>query len=145
MRCLSFLCLVFLLAAAAAVSAADHPLDTTHWVHGEIVEVFPEQNKVRVLSDGVMQVYKLAGGAEIYRGGCLVSLVSCRPITESRFQECLLFLNELGEVTMMLMDYSIAEIQTEAGNFLVYYDIFGRVKDVEQFPPFERDLVVYSE
>ncbi|MGB4141187.1 MAG: hypothetical protein WBK98_07780, partial [Limnochordia bacterium] len=86
-----------------------------------------------------------ARGGEIYRGGRLVSLVSTRPITESRFQEGLFFFNEHGEIILMIVDYSIAEVETEAGSVLVYYDIFGRVKDMEQIPPFERDPVICSE
>lgn len=144
MRCLCFLCLAGILVFAAA-SAAGGQREFTHWIHGEIVEVFPEQNKLRVLYDGKMGIFSLTRGGEIYRGGRLVSLVSTRPITESRFQEGLFFFNEHGEIILMIVDYSIAEVETEAGSVLVYYDIFGRVKDMEQIPPFERDPVICSE
>lgn len=164
MRCLYFWALVCLMVTACTTAGAagqepdlwvqdqwvrtqwpDSQWGYEHWVHGEIVEVFPGQNKLRVLADGEMIVLELTCNAEIYRKGRLVSLNSARPVTESRFQEGLFFFNSHGEVILMVVDYSIAEVQTEAGNIVVYYDIFGRVKDMEQFPPFERDPVICSE
>ena len=101
MRCLCFLCLAGILVFAAA-SAAGGQREFTHWIHGEIVEVFPEQNKLRVLYDGKMGIFSLARGGEIYRGGRLVSLVSTRPITSQDFRR-LVFFNEHGEIILMIV------------------------------------------
>ena len=142
MRCVYLLC-----AAALLVTAVQLPAECGEyrWLHGEIVEVFPEQNKLQVLTCREFTILRLASGAEIYRRGRPVSLNSARPIAESRFQEGLFLVDRHEEVILMIVDYTIAEIQTETGTMIVYYDIFGRVKDVEQFPQFERDSVISSE
>ncbi|NLM69564.1 MAG: hypothetical protein GX177_06140 [Firmicutes bacterium] len=115
------------------------------FMHGEILEVFPEQNKIRVLSEGRMQILELADQVEIYRRGQPVSLLSTRPVAENYFQEGIFYMNELGRVVLMVVDYAVEEIQTASGSLLVYYDLFGGVKEVEQFPPLERDPLICSE
>jgi len=105
------------------------------WLHGEILEVFPAENKVRILSDGQVLILELTETAGIYRKGQIISLISARPITSDRFQEGLFFLNAKGKVEIMIVDYRIEEVTNEFGTFVIYYDIFGQVKDVEQIPP----------
>lgn len=108
------------------------------YLHGEIVEVFPEQNKVRILVDGKLNILKLEDQVEIFRQGEKTCLESARPITDNRYQEGLFFVNEQGKVFMMIVDYSFNAIETPSGTVIIYYNVFGEVKDVEQFPSLEK-------
>lgn len=111
-----------------------NPVTANTVLHGEIIEVFAEQNKVRVLIDGKMDILVLSSDVEIYRQGDLVSLVSARPITDSRYQEGLFFCDDSGCVTVMIVDYSIEIIQTPEATTIIYFDIFGNIKDIEYLP-----------
>ncbi len=111
--------------------------DSAVVLHGEIIEVFVEQNEIRVLVDDKIDILQLEASVQVYRKGRLVALESMRPITDERFQEGLFFFNDLGRVQLIIVDYTIKEFSTPSGNLLVYYDIFGRVKDVEKFPFFQ--------
>lgn len=111
--------------------------DSAVVLHGEIIEVFVEQNEIRVLVDDKIDILQLEASVQVYRKGRLVALESMRPITDERFQEGLFFFNDLGRVELIIVDYTIKEFSTPSGNLLVYYDIFGRVKDVEKFPFFQ--------
>ena len=109
-------------------------------LHGEILEVCLEQQKVRVLIDGKLNILELAADAEIYRNGQLVELYSVRPIAKGRYQEGLFFLNHMGLVEVMIVDYSVEEKLTEQGRVLIYYDIFGNVKEVELLTSLQKEF-----
>lgn len=112
---------------------------STRWVHGEILEVFSEANKVRVLIDGRLDILEVESDVEVFRLGERVSLSSMRPITDQRFQEGLFFFNINGKVEKIIVDYSFVEITTVSETFILYYDIFGELKDIEQIPLVQKD------
>lgn len=131
MRYLKVLVIVFALMALAPQTAFGN---STSFKYGEIIEVFPEQHKVRVVIGGQMDIFVLDSSAQIYRNSIPTSLVSARPIAEGCFQDGLFFFNDQGRVVLMLVNYTIDEIQDQSGAYLIYYDIFGTVKDMEQSP-----------
>ncbi len=106
-------------------------------LHGQILEIFTAENEIRILVDNETKILKLATDVRVFRKGHLVTLVSARPITENRFQEGLFFFNELDKVNLIIVDYTIEEFSAPSENIVVYYDIFGRVKDLEKFPGFQ--------
>lgn len=109
------------------------------WIHGEIVEVFAAGNKLRILIDGQLEILEVESTAKILRDGVQVCLESARPITEERYQEGLFFLNDNGKVELMIIDYKIVELETSTHTVILYYDIFGMVKDVEEIPSLQKD------
>lgn len=80
MRLIKLVIVIFLLLGLSPVALAYQS-----WLHGEIVEVFPEQHKVRIVADGKTKILELDEEVEIYRGGYQVSLISTRPIAPDRF------------------------------------------------------------
>ncbi len=131
----------FLILAVFSFSNLAYGDDSAVILHGEIIEVFVEQNEIRVLIDDNIEILSLEAGVQVYRKGRLVALESMRPITDERYQEGLFFFNELGKVELIIVDYTIKEFSTPSGNLLIYYDIYGRIKDVEKFPFFQEGSV----
>lgn len=101
-------------------------------IHGEILEVFFEQNKVRVLVNGKMDILLLDEQVKVFRNGRTVQVQSARPIKEGKYQEGLFFINKAGLIEVIVVDYSVEERRTDSGSEMIYYDIFGNVKEVEQ-------------
>ena len=93
-------------------------------VHGDILEVFPEQNKIRVLTDDGMTILELDPNCEIFRGTQEISVYALRPVAEGYYQDGLFLFNASGQVMEIFVNYSMQE---EAG-YLVFYDIFGEIK-----------------
>ncbi len=131
----------FLILAVFSFSNLAYGDDSAVILHGEIIEVFVEQNEIRVLIDDNIEILSLEAGVQVYRKGRLVALESMRPITDERYQEGLFFFNQLGKVESIIVDYTIKEFSTPSGNLLIYYDIYGRIKDVEKFPFFQEGSV----
>ncbi|NMB38781.1 MAG: hypothetical protein GX994_04305 [Firmicutes bacterium] len=131
----------FLILAVLSFSNLAYSNDSAEILHGEIIEIFVEQNEIRVLIDDKIEILLLEAGVQVYRKGRLVALESMRPITDERYQEGLFFFNELGKVELIIVDYTIKEFSTPSGNLLIYYDIYGRIKDVEKFPFFQEGSV----
>ncbi len=131
----------FLILAVLSFSNLAYSNDSAEILHGEIIEIFVEQNEIRVLIDDKIEILSLEAGVQVYRKGRLVALESMRPITDERYQEGLFFFNELGKVELIIVDYTIKEFSTPSGNLLIYYDIYGRIKDVEKFPFFQEGSV----
>lgn len=131
----------FLILAVLSFSNLAYSNDSAEILHGEIIEIFVEQNEIRVLIDDKIEILSLEAGVQVYRKGRLVALESMRPITDERYQEGLFFFNQLGKVESIIVDYTIKEFSTPSGNLLIYYDIYGRIKDVEKFPFFQEGSV----
>lgn len=93
-------------------------------VHGEVVQVFPEQHKILLEHAGQKEIFQLVEDCQILREGSPVTLSSLRPIAPGAFQDALLWLDHRGEVNLVLANY---RVQEEHG-VLVNYDIFGNLK-----------------
>ncbi len=109
-------------------------------LYGEILEVFPEQNKLRLLVDGEMRILRLDTEAEIYRSGQTVSIESTRPVYPGRYQEGLVYLNSLGHIQVLVVEYRVEEVKGYNGSVLYYIDIFGNVKDVERLSSIQKEF-----
>ena len=111
------LVLVFLSAASSRAGA---------WkiVHGDVLQVFPEQHKILLESFGEKMIYELDAECQILRLGSPVSLESMRPVAPSAFQDALCWVNPQGLLSQIWVNYSVRE---EDG-MLVHYDIFGNLK-----------------
>lgn len=118
-------CLLFIVVPVEAWQPSGAP---EFVIHGDILEVFPDENRVRVLSEDKEIILALDQDTEITRSGQSVRLASLRPITPRRYQEGLFFINSQGMVSRIFVHYYV--YQDERG--LVSTDIFGKVKEIEQ-------------
>lgn len=128
--------LLLLLISQGAVASSS-------WIHGEIVEVFSAADKLRILIDGEINILEVESDAEILRDGIEISLNSTRPITKERYQDGLFYLNDDGKVEIMIVSYIILEIETSSHTVILYYDIFGKLKDVEEIPSLQKDSTIF--
>lgn len=99
---------------------------TNEWrlVHGSVLQVFPEENKIMLQLDGAPLIFALEEECTILRYGRHAALESLRPITPTDFQDALCWLNPFGSISCILANYRV----TEEGGILVKHDIFGNVK-----------------
>lgn len=95
-----------------------------HMIHGNVVQVFPEQRKILFESMGEKKVLVLAEDCQILRLGRTADVASLRPITPNAFQDALCWINPQGQISCILANY---RVQEEDG-VLVSYDIFGNLK-----------------
>ncbi|NLL41815.1 MAG: hypothetical protein GX251_00575 [Firmicutes bacterium] len=93
-------------------------------VHGDVLQVFPEQHKLLLESGGEKLIYKLDTDCQILRLGAPASLESMHPVAPDAFQDVLCWVNPQGLLGLILVNYSVQE---EDGT-LVLYDIFGNLK-----------------
>lgn len=93
-------------------------------VHGEVLQVYPQEHKLLVDLGSGSELLLLAEDCQILRQGAEVALASLRPIAPGALQDVLLWLNGQGLVCLILANY---HVQEENGA-LVSYDIFGNVK-----------------
>lgn len=93
-------------------------------VHGDVLQVFPEQHKILMKINGEQTILVLDAQCPIYRLGTTVRLESMRPIAPDTFQDALCWIDEQGLVRHVLVNYNVHE---EDG-VLVAYDIFGNLK-----------------
>lgn len=96
-------------------------------VHGEILDILPEQGKVRLMTNRGMLILELELSCLVFRGGQNVTLESVRPIQPGWYQDGIFLLNSSGRVVEVFVNYNLQE---EAG-FLISYDIFGEIKIME--------------
>lgn len=93
-------------------------------VHGEVVQVFPQEHKLLVDVGAGPELLLLTEGCRVLRQGAEVAFASLKPIAPDALQDALLWLNDQGLVSLILANY---HVQEENG-VLVSYDIFGNVK-----------------
>lgn len=118
-RLISILGLMLLVTATAHGQANGWKM-----VHGDVLQVFPEEHKILLDVSGERSIYVLESGCQILRFGTPTSLDSLRPITSEAFQDALCWVNGHGRVAYVLANYYVSE---EDG-VLVAYDIFGNLK-----------------
>lgn len=94
-------------------------------IHGEIRQVFPEERKVLLDSYGEKHILLLTADCEILRKGKPTGIASLRPITQNDFQDAIFWVNSHGQVSYVLVNYSIEE---EQKGILVKRDIFGNIQ-----------------
>ncbi|HHY16126.1 MAG TPA: hypothetical protein GX521_08640 [Firmicutes bacterium] len=118
----TFIVISIVLACFAPWAAAE----TNRWqaVHGSVLQIFPEANKIMLWSDGKTLIFVLEPDCEILRQGCPVALESLRPITSTDFQDALCLINPRGLIDCIFANYFVCE---KGGN-LISLDIFGNVK-----------------
>lgn len=93
-------------------------------VHGDVLQVFPEQHKILLDCSGERMIYELEEDCLIWRLGAPASLASMRPVYPGAFQDALCWVNPCGRLSHVLVSYSVHE---EDG-LLVAYDIFGNLE-----------------
>lgn len=115
-------------------------VQASHVLHGSILEVFVEQQKLRVDINGQMVILVLDEQVLVYRDSHSVAVESARPIMPGRYQEGLFFLNEKGLVELMLVSYIVVDGSDCAQRRLYHYNIFGELKEVEQLPSIQKEF-----
>lgn len=93
-------------------------------VHGEVLQVLPDEHKLLLGYDGQEVYLSLEDGCRIFRQGKPAALESLRPVGPGAYQDALCWINARGVVSMILVNYYVQE---EDG-LLVAYDIFGNPK-----------------
>ena len=95
-------------------------------LHGDILDVLPEQGKIRLQTKKGMFILELEPSCQISWGQS-VTLAAVRPIAPGRYQDGIFLLNSSGRVREIFVNYNLQE---EAG-FLISYNIFGEIKMME--------------
>lgn len=93
-------------------------------VHGEVLQVFPEEYKLLLACAEEQRLLGLTEDCRIFREGEPVTLASLRPVGPGAFQDALCWINPQGLVGLILVNYWVVE---EDG-LLASYDIFGNPK-----------------
>lgn len=93
-------------------------------VHGDILQVFSEQEKLLVRIGAEKQIIELAPDCEIIRLGQPSTLIALCPIGPEAYQDALLWLNHYNLASYILVNYYVEEQDGE----LVSRDIFGKLK-----------------
>lgn len=96
-------------------------MDEWRVVHGNIVAIFPQQQKIMLESSADKRIYVLTSDCQILRSGAPTSLDSLRPIATDAFQDALCWVNCQGHIEYLLVNYSALE----QNGILTTYDIFG--------------------
>lgn len=110
-----------LLVSASTVWAQ---VDGWKMVHGDVLQVFVDQHKILLESRGEQRVYVLDADCQILRLGVSVSLESMHPVAPNAYQDALCWINPLGLIGHILVNYSVQE----KDGILASYDIFGNLK-----------------
>ena len=93
-------------------------------VHGYVLHVQPEENKIMLEMDGRPHIYLIEPDCTILRQGSPTSLASLRPITEYDLQDALCWINPQNQISCILANYSVCE----EGGRLVKSAILGKVQ-----------------
>ena len=115
------LVLGLLLLCTSVVSARS---DEGKMVHGDVLQVFPEQHKILLYCGGEQIIYELEEDCAIWRLGSPANIESMRPVAPDSFQDALCWVNYRGRLSHVFVSY---HVQEEDGR-LVAYDIFGNLK-----------------
>lgn len=89
MLCRSIKVILILAVMLSLTSIASGQMNGWKMVHGDVLQVFPEQHKLLVETGGEQTILVLDAQCPIYRLGTPVSLESVRPIAPDVFQDVL--------------------------------------------------------
>ncbi|HOB41391.1 MAG: hypothetical protein WBI99_01400 [Limnochordia bacterium] len=93
-------------------------------VHGEVLQVLPEEHKLVIACGGEEVLLAVEEDCRVFRQDQPVALASLRPVAAGAYQDVLCWINTKGLVSLILVNYYVQE---EDG-LLVAYDIFGNRK-----------------
>src|SRR5690554_615675 len=71
-------------------------------IHGDVLQVFPDQHKILVESQDEKQIFRLDEECQIFRLGVPTSLLSMRPVDSDAFQDVLCWVNYDGHISHIL-------------------------------------------
>jgi len=94
-------------------------------VHCEIRQVYQGENSILVDCSGEGLRLSLTTDCEILRKGKPTGIASLRPITDKDFQDALIWVNNQGQASYILVNYTVEE---EDKGILVKRDIFGKIQ-----------------
>ncbi len=118
------LVVVICILCACLAPRVDAQLNQWRLIHGNVLRIFPQANKIMLESDGNTFILILEEDCEIIRHGFPTTLESLRPVTSTDFQDALCWVNPRGLIGCILVNYFVYE---EEGS-LFSLDIFGNVK-----------------
>ncbi len=95
-----------------------------HMVYGDVVRIFPEQQKILLESGGQKSIFVLADDCVILRFGKPSTFEALRPIAPGVYQDALCWVNSHSLLAFILVNYSVVEVD----GVLISYDIFGNPK-----------------
>lgn len=93
-------------------------------VYGDVLQVFPEQNKLLLETKAAKEIFVLDSECTILRQGQETTLYALRPVDFGFYQDALCWIDSRGLIRYILVNY---HVQEEEGH-LLNYDIFGNLK-----------------